>query len=151
MKKPNNVSIRFLIFLSVCLSLFSCDKDDFPKDYVGFKDSKQTVECDRNKAEDRLEVKIIAMKKSKKDRTVLLTPLLRQPDRPQSCKLTEKQVIVKAGKDIGNNHRQNLSQTNGLKRTECHPHLYAPMERGRNQQTNHSAETEIINKKIRKR
>lgn len=98
MKKPNNVSIRFLIFLSVCLSLFSCDKDDFPKDYVGFKDSKQTVECDRNKAEDRLEVKIIAMKKSKKDRTVLLTSPSPATGQAAIMQLTEKQVIVKAGK-----------------------------------------------------
>ena len=69
------------VLLSVCLCLFSCnnDNDNLPKDYAGFEHSKET-------------------EKTKEDRTVVLAtppPVIGQAAVVQ---LTEKKVIIKAGK-----------------------------------------------------
>ena len=74
MKKLNDANIGILVLLSTCLCLFSCnnDNDNLPKDYAGFEHSKETVECEGNKSECELEIKIVAMEKAKEDRTVVL-------------------------------------------------------------------------------
>ena len=71
MKKLNDANIGILVLLSTCLCLFSCnnDNDNLPKDYAGFEHSKETVECEGNKSECELEIKIVAMEKAKEDRT----------------------------------------------------------------------------------
>ena len=73
MKKLNDANIGILVLLSTCLCLFSCnnDNDNLPKDYAGFEHSKETVECEGNKSECELEIKIVAMEKAKEDRTVM--------------------------------------------------------------------------------
>ena len=73
MKKLNDANMGIFILLSVCLCLFSCnnDNDNLPKDYAGFEHSKETVECESDKSECELKIKIVA---------------------------TEKKVIIKAGK-----------------------------------------------------
>lgn len=100
MKKLNDASILFFVLLSTCLGLSACndDTDDFPKDYVGFESPIHKVECYKNQPESELEVTIIAMEKSKEDRTVLLT--VPPPPKGQSSilKLTENKVTIKARK-----------------------------------------------------
>ena len=78
MKKLNDANIGILVLLSTCLCLFSCnnDNDNLPKDYAGFEHSKETVECEGNKSECELEIKIVAMEKAKEDRTVVLAVFL---------------------------------------------------------------------------
>ena len=73
MKKLNDANMGIFVLLSVCLCLFSCnnDNDNLPKDYAGFEHSKETVECESDKPECELKIKIVA---------------------------TEKKVIIKAGK-----------------------------------------------------
>ena len=68
MKKLNDANIGILVLLSTCLCLFSCnnDNDNLPKDYAGFEHSKETVECEGNKSECELEIKIVAMEKSER-------------------------------------------------------------------------------------
>ena len=43
-----------------------------PKTMQDFEHSKETVECEGNKSECELEIKIVAMEKAKEDRTVVL-------------------------------------------------------------------------------
>ena len=76
MKKLNDANIGILVLLSTCLCLFSCnnDNDNLPKDYAGFEHSKETVECEGNKSECELEIKIVAMEKAKEDRTAAVRP-----------------------------------------------------------------------------
>lgn len=100
MKKLNDANLGIFVLLSVCLCLFSCnnDNDNLPKDYAGFEHSKETVECESSKSECELEIRIIATEKAKKDRTLVLsapTPMIGQTPVLQ---LTEKKVIIKAGK-----------------------------------------------------
>lgn len=100
MKKLNDANLGIFVLLSVCLCLFSCnnDNDNLPKDYAGFEHSKETVECESGKSECELEIRIIATEKAKKDRTLVLsapTPMIGQTPVLQ---LTEKKVIIKAGK-----------------------------------------------------
>lgn len=100
MKKFNDANAGLFVLLTTCLSLFSCnnDTDNYPKDYVGFDQATRIIECDKNKAESELEIKIIAAEKSKEDRTVQLsTPPLPSGQKP-IMKLTENKVTIKAGK-----------------------------------------------------
>ena len=82
MKKLNDANIGILVLLSTCLCLFSCnnDNDNLPKDYAGFEHSKETVECEGNKSECELEIKIVVTGQA------------------AVIQLTEKKVIIKAGK-----------------------------------------------------
>ena len=93
MKKLNDANIGILVLLSTCLCLFSCnnDNDNLPKDYAGFEHSKETVECE-------LEIKIVAMEKAKEDRTVVLAAPPPVTGQAAVIQLTEKKVIIKAGK-----------------------------------------------------
>lgn len=74
MKKLNDANMGIFVLLSVCLCLFSCnnDNDNLPKDYAGFEHSKETVECESDKSECELKIKIVATEKTKEDRTVVL-------------------------------------------------------------------------------
>ena len=87
-----------LLLLLVCVCTYSCHQDDLPKEYVGFKLSKQTVKCSKKSTEKELELELIAGDKSSKDRTVEL----RIPSAPLGtlpvAALTEKKVTLKAGK-----------------------------------------------------
>ena len=100
MKKLNDANIGILDLLSTCLCLFSCnnDNDNLPKDYAGFEHSKETVECEENKSECELEIKIVAMEKAKEDRTVVLAAPPPVTGQAAVIQLTEKKVIIKAGK-----------------------------------------------------
>lgn len=100
MKKLNDAIIRILAFLSVCLCLFSCnnDNDNFPKDYAGFEHSKETIECESGKSECELKIKIVATEKTKEDRTVILATPTLLAGQAAVVQLTEKKVIIKAGK-----------------------------------------------------
>lgn len=100
MKKLNDANIGILVLLSTCLCLFSCnnDNDNLPKDYAGFEHSKETVECEGNKSECELEIKIVAMEKAKEDRTVVLAAPPQVTGQAAVIQLTEKKVIIKAGK-----------------------------------------------------
>lgn len=69
-----------------------------PKDYAGFEHSKETVECEENKSECELEIKIVAMEKAKEDRTVVLAAPPPVTGQAAVIQLTEKKVIIKAGK-----------------------------------------------------
>ena len=62
MKKLNDANMGIFVLLSVCLCLFSCnnDNDNLPKDYAGFEHSKETVECESDKSECELKIKIVA-------------------------------------------------------------------------------------------
>ena len=100
MKKLNDANMGIFVLLSVCLCLFSCnnDNDNLPKDYAGFEHSKETLECESDKSECELKIKIVATEKTKEDRTVVLAtppPVIGQAAVVQ---LTEKKVIIKAGK-----------------------------------------------------
>lgn len=70
MKKLNDANMGIFVLLSVCLCLFSCnnDNDNLPKDYAGFEHSKETVECESDKSECELKIKIVATEKTKEDR-----------------------------------------------------------------------------------
>ena len=69
MKKLNDANMGIFVLLSVCLCLFSCnnDNDNLPKDYAGFEHSKETVECESDKSECELKIKIVATEKTKED------------------------------------------------------------------------------------
>lgn len=96
----NDLNIGAFVLLSMCLSLYSCNKDNdnFPKNYVGFEKPTQTVECERDKQECELQIKIFATDKSKKDRTVQLSIPPVPSGRAEVMKLTENKVTIKAGK-----------------------------------------------------
>ena len=100
MKKFNDVYPVSFVLLSACMSFISCNNetDRFPQDYVGFENSTRTVECDMNKAENEVEIRIIAADKSKEDRTVQLSVPAPPPGQAPIMKLTENKVILKAGK-----------------------------------------------------
>ena len=100
MKKLNDANIGILVLLSTCLCLFSCnnDNDNLPKDYAGFEHSKETVECEGNKSECELEIKIVAMEKAKEDRTVVLAAPPPVTGQAAVIQLTEKKVIIKASR-----------------------------------------------------
>lgn len=100
MKKFNDANIGVFALLSMCLSLYSCNKDNdnFPKDYVGFEETAKTVECESGKPESELQIKIIATDKSKEDRTVQLFIPPVPAGQAEVMKLTENKVTIKAGK-----------------------------------------------------
>ena len=100
MKKLKDANMWNYIILSLSLCLFSCnnDNDNLPKDYAGFEHSKETVECEGNKSECELEIKIVAMEKAKEDRTVVLATPPPVVGQAAVVQLTEKKVIIKAGK-----------------------------------------------------
>ena len=81
MKKLNDANIGILVLLSTCLCLFSCNN-----------------ECEGNKSECELEIKIVAMEKAKEDRTVVLAAPPPVTGQAAVIQLTEKKVIIKAGK-----------------------------------------------------
>ena len=58
----------------------------------------RTVECEGNKSECELEIKIVAMEKAKEDRTVVLAAPPPVTGQAAVIQLTEKKVIIKAGK-----------------------------------------------------
>ena len=69
-----------------------------PKDYAGFEHSKETVECEGNKSECELKIKIVAMEKSKR-RPDGSTCRTSSGNRTSSSHTTNgKKVIIKAGK-----------------------------------------------------
>ncbi len=91
MKKLNDANMGIFVLLSVCLCLFSCnnDNDNLPKDYAGFEHSKETVECESDKPECELKIKIVATEKTKEDRTVVLKSAT------TVIKIYPKQMILK--------------------------------------------------------
>ncbi len=99
MRKLNKASIGLFAILATCLYLFSCqnDKDNYPQDYVGFEKKSLTVECNRDQAEKTLEVKIKASEKSREDRTVQLSTPPSPHGVAEIMRLTEQEVIIKAG------------------------------------------------------
>lgn len=100
MKKFNDANMGVFVLLSMCLSLYSCNKDNdnFPKNYVGFEETAKTVECESGKPESELQIKIIATDKSKEDRTVQLSMPPVPTGQAEVMKLTENKVTIKAGK-----------------------------------------------------
>ena len=60
--------------------------------------AKETVDCEGNKSECELEIKIVAMEKAKEDRTVVLAAPPPVTGQAAVIQLTEKKVIIKAGK-----------------------------------------------------
>lgn len=84
------------LLLSLCL--VSCNNDsDYPANYVGFEHSSQEYHYNKGEREEVLEIKIIAVDKEKKDRTVKLSgSSLEIPGEPSCYQLTEKQVTIKA-------------------------------------------------------
>ena len=104
MKKLNDANMGIFVLLSVCLCLFSCnnDNDNLPKDYAGFEHSKETVECESDKSECELKIKIVATEKTKEDRTVVFAAPPPVTGQAAVIQLTEKKVIIKAGKKSAN-------------------------------------------------
>ena len=101
MKKFNDVHAVSLVLLYACMSLFSCDDnqtDRFPQNYVGFENSTRSIECDVNNTEHEVEIRIIAAEKSKEDRTVQLSLPPTSLGQVPVLELTEKKIILKAGK-----------------------------------------------------
>lgn len=100
MKKFNDPKTGLFVLLATCLSLSSCDndRDDVPKDYVGFEHPTETIECSKDQTERELQIKIIAGDKADEDRTVQLK--VSPPPTGQSpiITLTESKVTVKSGK-----------------------------------------------------
>lgn len=84
------------LLLSLCLA--SCNNDsDYPAGYVGFEHSSQEYPYNKSTQEEILEIKIIAVDKEKKDRTVKLSAnSIEIPGEPSCYQLTEKQVTIKA-------------------------------------------------------
>lgn len=99
MKKFNDTNAGLLVFLTTCLSLFSCnnDNDDLPKDYVGFERTAETIECNKSQSESELQIKIIAGDKSAEDRTVQLITPSTPTGQAAIVRLTESRVTIKAG------------------------------------------------------
>lgn len=100
MKKLNDANTGILVLLSTCLLLYSCnnDNDNLPKDYAGFEHSKETAECESSTSECELEIRIVATEKAKEDRTVILSTPAPVAGQAAVVQLTEKKVIIKAGK-----------------------------------------------------
>lgn len=101
MKKFNDTNAgTCVLLLMACLGLCACssDNDNFPQDYVGFEKTSLTVECDKSQAEKELKVTIVAMEKSKEDRTMSLSTPPLPPGVAVVAKLTENKVTIKAGK-----------------------------------------------------
>lgn len=100
MKKLNDTSIGLFVLLTTCLSLSACDKDDenFPKDYVGFERPTETMKCHKSQEVSDLKITIIAMDKSKEDRTVLLSTPSLSPGQTKIVEITESKITIKAGK-----------------------------------------------------
>ena len=96
MKKLNDANMGIFVLLSVCLCLFSCnnDNDNLPKDYAGFEHSKETVECESDKSECELKIKIVATEKTKEDRTVVLATPPPVVGQAAVVQLTEKKVTT---------------------------------------------------------
>lgn len=64
----------YLLVLLLLITFTSCESNDnFPKDYVGFKQNTLSIDCDQKKKEIEIEIEIIAIKKEKTDREVSLT------------------------------------------------------------------------------
>lgn len=102
MKKLNDANTGILVLLTTCLFLFSCnnDNDNLPKDYAGFESPKETVECEASQSECELEIKIVAMEKTKEDRTVILATPTPVAGQATVMQLTERKVTIKAGKKV---------------------------------------------------
>ena len=99
MKKMIELNAGLFVLLFTCLSFFACsnDSDNYPEDYVGFEHSSHTVECNKQTSESELQIKIIAVKKSKEDRVMELTTSKLLPGQIPVMKLTENKVTIKAG------------------------------------------------------
>ena len=100
MKKLNDANIGILVLPTTRLCLFLCNNNNknLPKKNEGFEHPKETVECEGNKSECELEIKIVAMEKAKEDRTVVLAAPPPVTGQAAVIQLTEKKVIIKAGK-----------------------------------------------------
>lgn len=99
MKQFRNLNLPLLLLLFAALCFSSCHKDDnFPKEYIGFKHTRQTIKCSPNDTEMEIKIELIAGSKSSKDRTVQLSIPPTVLGKKSLATLTEKEVTIKAGK-----------------------------------------------------
>lgn len=97
MKRSYQTIIAALLLIFCLSACNDTDKNNYPVNYVGFERTVQEYHYNKEKQEQTLEVKIIAVEKEKADRVVKLTAAgIDLPDRPSYFKLTESQVVIKA-------------------------------------------------------
>lgn len=99
MKKSFLQQVFAVLALTLCFVSCNSDNDNYPKNYVGFDHSTQSVTCDKNKTVEEIQVKIIAVEKENEDRVLKLSGNDQTlPGKSPIFQLTEKQVTIKAGK-----------------------------------------------------
>lgn len=100
MEKFYQKVVMTLVILSFLAACKSNKKNDYPTDYVGFERVHQEYAYNKAMQEETLDIKIIAIEKSKEDRIIKLSSSATTTPGRESVfvKLTEEQVIIKAGK-----------------------------------------------------
>lgn len=97
MKKSFLQHVFAVLTLALCLVSCNSDNDNYPKNYVGFEHSTKSVTCDKSKAMEDIQIKIIAVEKEKEDRVLKLSISNQAlPGKTPIFQLTEKQVTIKA-------------------------------------------------------
>ncbi len=87
-----------ILVLLASILFMSCDNEskNYPKDYVGFKNSSQTYTYDKSNEEETLIIKIIALKKEDKDRKIKIS-VNKTPVVAGAFKLVDDYLTIKAG------------------------------------------------------
>lgn len=87
--------------LTMTLALTSCEGNDnsFPKKYVGFEKSERDIAYKESDEQVEIQVKIIAVDKSKEDRVVLIeSSQIPQNTIKQFFRIKENRITIPAGK-----------------------------------------------------
>lgn len=100
MEKFYQKVVMTLVILSFLAACKSNKKNNYPTDYVGFERAQQEYTYNKAMQEETLDIKIIAIEKSKEDRIIKLSSSATTTPGGETVfvKLTEEQVIIKAGK-----------------------------------------------------
>lgn len=90
-----------MAILTMTFALTSCEGNDnsFPKKYVGFEKSERNLAYKESDEQVEIQVKIIAVDKSKEDRVILIE----SPQSPQNTikhffRIKESRITIPAGK-----------------------------------------------------
>lgn len=90
-----------LVILTLALALTSCDgsNNSYPEKYIGFEKSECDLAYRENDEQVEMQVKIIAVDKSKEDRVVLIeSPQSSQSTIKHFFRIKESRITIPAGK-----------------------------------------------------